>query len=316
MVGHKLALHIGHHGTSLLGSGHDLLQRVGNLVVGDLSLSTPCGQNSSLVHHVLEIRTGKTRSSTGNDLQIDVRGKNLVTGVHPQDLDSAGNIGAIHGDLPVETTRTQQGRVQHVGSVGGCKHDYAGVALETIHLSQQLIDGLLAFIVATTHACTTLTTDSVQLINENDAGSLGFGLLEQVTHTRSTNTDEQLNELRSGSGEKGHSSLTCNGLSQQGLTSTRGPRKQTALGDLSAQLRVLLGALQEIHNFLQLQLGTFHASHVLEADSGLRDFLELGLGLSEIHGSPSHASHSASTASIAGASAEDGKETQQQKPRE
>lgn len=50
------------------------------------------------------------------------------------------------------------------------------VALEAVHLSQQLVDGLLALVVAATQAGTTLAADSVDLINEDDAGRLGLGL--------------------------------------------------------------------------------------------------------------------------------------------
>jgi maleate cis-trans isomerase len=50
------------------------------------------------------------------------------------------------------------------------------VALKTIHLCEQLVDGLLALVVATTQAGTTLATHSINLIDEDDAGGLGLGL--------------------------------------------------------------------------------------------------------------------------------------------
>jgi hypothetical protein len=55
--------------------------------------------------------------------------------------------------LPVEATRAQQCRVQDVGPVGGGDDDDAGVALKAIHLSQQLVQGLLTLIVATANTC-------------------------------------------------------------------------------------------------------------------------------------------------------------------
>jgi hypothetical protein len=50
------------------------------------------------------------------------------------------------------------------------------VALEAIHLSEQLVDGLLALVVATAQACATLPAHGINLIDEDDAGSLGLGL--------------------------------------------------------------------------------------------------------------------------------------------
>jgi hypothetical protein len=50
------------------------------------------------------------------------------------------------------------------------------VALEAVHLSEQLVDGLLALIIAATQACTTLPAHGINLINEDDARGLGLGL--------------------------------------------------------------------------------------------------------------------------------------------
>ena len=64
----------------------------------------------------------------------------------------------------------------HIRSVGGSQHDDAGVALKAIHLSQQLVDGLLALVVAAAHAGATLAPDRINFINEHDAGRLLLGL--------------------------------------------------------------------------------------------------------------------------------------------
>lgn len=82
----------------------------------------------------------------------------------------------LHPHLTVKASRAQQCLVQHIRAVGGGQHNDTRVALKAIHLSQQLVDGLLALIIATTQAGATLTADGINLINEDDARGLSLGL--------------------------------------------------------------------------------------------------------------------------------------------
>lgn len=83
-------------------------------------------------------------------------------------------------------------------------------------------------------------------------------LLKQIPDTGGTHTDKQLDKLRGCTGEEGHSSLACNSLSQQGFACAGGAYQQAPLGDLGAQLSVLVWVLQEVNNLLKLQLGLFY----------------------------------------------------------
>src|SRR5581483_7277847 len=51
---------------------------------------------------------------------------------------TSAQTGQRHHDLPIETARTQQRRIEHVGAVGRGDHDDAFVAFEAIHFDQQL----------------------------------------------------------------------------------------------------------------------------------------------------------------------------------
>src|SRR5690348_9680727 len=53
----------------------------------------------------------------------------------------------MHHDLPVEPARSQQRRIEHVGPIGGSEHDDALAPREAVHLRQDLIERLLAFVV-------------------------------------------------------------------------------------------------------------------------------------------------------------------------
>ena len=50
--------------------------------------------------------------------------------------------------------------VEHVGAIGRGDDDQVGVAVEAIHLDEQLVQRLLALVVTTTHAGTTLASDA------------------------------------------------------------------------------------------------------------------------------------------------------------
>ncbi len=69
-----------------------------------------------------------------------------------QDLLAAADVRQADDDLAVETARAQQRLVKHVGTVGRGNHDHAGIGFETVHLDQQLVQRLLAFVVAASHA--------------------------------------------------------------------------------------------------------------------------------------------------------------------
>ena len=53
----------------------------------------------------------------------------------------------VEGHTPVEAPGTQQSRVEDIGPVGGCHDDHVRIGIETVHLDQHLVQGLLALIV-------------------------------------------------------------------------------------------------------------------------------------------------------------------------
>lgn len=191
--------------------------------------------------------------------------------------------GARDAHLAVEAAGPQQRLVEDVGAVGGGQDDDAGVALEPVQLRQHLVDGLLALVVPAAHAGAALAPDGVDLVDEDDAGRLGLGLLEEITHARGAHAHEELDELGGGAGEEGHAGLAGDSLGQQGLARPRRAHQEAALGNFGPQRRVLLGALEEVDDLDELQLGAVAARHVRERHARLRDLLELGARLAEVH---------------------------------
>ena len=60
----------------------------------------------------------------GQPLEIDVVGQRHVAGVDLEDRQAALVVGPVDGDVAVEAAGPQQGRVEHVGPVGGGHHDH------------------------------------------------------------------------------------------------------------------------------------------------------------------------------------------------
>ena len=87
--------------------------------------------------------------------------------------------------LSVKPTGTQESIVQNVSAVGGSNDNDACVALKPIHLCEQLVQCLLALIVATANSSSTRAADCINFIHENNAWGILLGLqTPQVTlHT-------------------------------------------------------------------------------------------------------------------------------------
>ena len=64
--------------------------------------------------------------------------------------------------------RAQQRRVQHIRPVGGGDENDALVGFKPVHFHQKLIQGLFSLIMSAPETCTTMTTNGIDLINEDD----------------------------------------------------------------------------------------------------------------------------------------------------
>ena len=81
---------------------------------------------------------------------------------------TAFEVGTVHHHLTVETTRPEQGRIENVGPVGGGDNDHPACHVETVQLDQQLVQGLLPFVMASAETGTTMATDCVDLVDKDD----------------------------------------------------------------------------------------------------------------------------------------------------
>ena len=203
--------------------------------------------------------------------------------MHGQDGLPAAPVGQIHGDAAIEATGPHQGRIQHVGTVGGRQQDHAGVVGKAVHLGEQLVEGLLPFVVAAADARPPLAAHRIDLVDEDDAGRLGLGLAEQVPHPTGTHPHEHLHEFRGRHREERHPGLAGDGTGQQGLARARRPHQQYTLGNAGTDGGVALRGLEEGHHLLELLLGLSDSGHILKAHGHAALRLQTRLAAAEAH---------------------------------
>ena len=115
-----------------------------------------------------------------------------------------------------------------------------------------MIQRLFTLVITAAHASAALTTDSVDLVDEDDARRGFLCLLEHVAHTRRTDTDEHFHKVGTGDGEERYFSFARDGSRQQGFAGTGAAHQQNAARDTTAKLLKLTGVAQKFN-----QLGNF-----------------------------------------------------------
>ena len=262
---------------------YNLEQRLLDLLLRDQLLVAACRKQRCLIEQVFEVCTSETGSRLGNFRELDIRVELLVAGMYLEDSLTALDIRCADIDLTVETARTQQRVIQNILAVGGCDDDNALVCTKAVHLNEQLVERLLALVMAAAETCAALTAYRVDLIDEHDSRCVLLGLLEQVAHTRCADTDVQLNEVRTRNRQERYARLACNRTRDQGLTGARRADQQHALRNTRADLHELLRILEELDNFLQLGLFLIRACHIIEGDLALIVLRQLCTGLAKLH---------------------------------
>src|SRR5918995_1384913 len=135
--------------------------------------------------------------------------------------------------------------VEHIGLVGGGQHDHALLAGETVHLGEDLVEGLLLLARSPDRRLTAGPSYGIELVDEDDRWGVLAGLLEEVAHTTSADTHEQLDELRGAQGEERHPRLARDGPRQERLARSRGSHEQHTLGAVPPRRVYFSGSLRK-----------------------------------------------------------------------
>src|SRR5205823_8474654 len=133
-------------------------------------------------------------------------------------------------------------------------------------LDEELVQGLLALVVAAAEAGAAVAADGVDLVHEDDARRSLLRLFEKVAHTARANADEHLDEVRARDREERHTRLASDRAREERLPGARRPVEQDALGNPRPQRLELLRVLEELLDLLELVDRLLDSGHVLEAD--------------------------------------------------
>ena len=133
----------------------------------------------------------------------------------------------------------------------------------------------------------TMPANSIDFVDEDDAGGMLFGLIEHVSNARGTHTHEHLYKIRAGDGKERHFGLTRDRPRQQGLARAGRADHQHAARNVPAQLLKLTRVAQEFNQLFDFLLGFFDTRHVCKGHVDLVLALQLCPALAKRHGAAS-----------------------------
>ena len=184
--------------------------------------------------------------------------------------------------MSIKSAGAKQRRIKNVRSVGRRNDDYGVAALEAIHLTENLIESLLAFVMASAKSRAALASDGVDLVDENDRRSLSFSRREQVANTTGSHTDKHLDKFTTVDAEERHARFTGNRSGQQCLSRSRRSDQQSTLGHTATKFLELGWVLKEFNDLSEVGFDAFESSDVFERDRLFGGLILFGRAAREI----------------------------------
>src|SRR5215471_3721424 len=163
------------------------------------------------------------------------------------------------------TTWAQQRRIEYIGAVSCRDKNNAFIGFEAIHLDEQLVERLLALVIAAAETGATMPADSIDFVNEDNTRRILLGLLEHVADTACAHTNEHFNEVGAGNGEERHVGFAGNRARDQCLAGARWADQQYAARNASAQALEFSGIAQELDDLLQILFSLVDTGDILES---------------------------------------------------
>ena len=143
--------------SALLLSGNDLalalesadytVDGIEEVLLVDSLLAVSGGDQGSLVADIGDVGTGEAGSLPCKEIDVEAVDQLEVAHMHLEDLKPLLELRQLDVDLTVEAAGTHQRLVKHVGTVGSRQDDDTGIRSEAVHLGEQLVEGILAFVI-------------------------------------------------------------------------------------------------------------------------------------------------------------------------
>ena len=232
----------------------------------DLAPVPARGDQSRLVQQVFEIGRRKARCAPRDDLRRNVVGERFIFAVDSDDLFASLDVRDAYDDLAVKTARPEQSGIEHVRTVRR-RDDYdARVFLESVHFNEQLVQSLLALVVASAESGASLAAYRVDLIDEEDARRVFLCLVEQVADARRAYAYEHFNKVGPADAEERDSGFARHGSGNVRLARSRRAYEQDARRDPGSQRRVFARVFKEIHDLAEFLFFLLKSCHVGKGD--------------------------------------------------
>lgn len=191
------------------------------------------------------------------------------------------SVRAFYHDLTVEASWAQKSRVKHIWAVGGCQHHNGFMRVKAVHLDQNLIKGLFAFVVAPSQSSAALATDRVEFIDEDDARGAFPGSGKEVTNATRPNADQHLDEFGGRHREKRHVGFAGNGSGEQGLAGPRRANQQDAFRNLATEPLETGRGFEKLDDLDQFGLRLVNACDISKGGLSFVAAIEPGTALAE-----------------------------------
>ena len=251
--------------------------------MNDRLRAATCGCEGGFVYHVRKFRTAVAGRAACGDGEVHILGHLHLLRVDFQNFLTALHVGQCDSHLTVETTGAKERRVEHVRAVRCRDDDHTVLRVEAVHLHEQRIQRLFTLIVTTAHAVSAMATDSVNFINENQAGRALLSLLKHIAHAARADAHKHLHEIRTTDREKRHIRFTSDRSCEQRLACAGRADHQDTLRNVTAEFLKTFRVFEELNNLLHFLLRLLHTGHVLERHFVLIARQHARLALSEIH---------------------------------
>ena len=200
-------------------------------------------------------------------LQGHATGERYASGVDLEDRLAAHLVREVHHHAPVKAAGPQECLVEHVGLVGGGKNDHALLGRETVHLGEDLVEGLLLLARSPDSRLTAGASYGVELVDEDDRWGVLAGLLKR-SRTRLAPTPTNNSTNSEALKEKNGTPASPATARARSVLPVPGAHQEHAFRCSSPKAGVLLGVLEEVHDLDELVLGLIYACDVLEGDPG------------------------------------------------
>ena len=198
MVGNDLAFLLAHDAVLLLFSDQNDFHGAEEILLADIFPALLDRVDGSLVDHIGQVGAYRAAGCESDRIQIHGLVHLDILRMHLQNLHTALEVRLIHDDSSVKTTGAKQRLIQNLGAVGRAQNQDALGAVKTVHLGEQLVQGLFSLLVASAVLGITASSDGIDLIDKDDTGSVLGRFLEQIAHTAGTHADIKLNKIGTG----------------------------------------------------------------------------------------------------------------------